>query len=180
MPKQLTFPILLDEVPQLTIKALLGRDLLNDDSYKKSSISWAINGQIIATITVYSFVKEKPYIVLSYNYQGKSKEYRVNLVSRLSNLGRGKYWYFVCPVTKKNCRTLYCVNGDFLHREAFKNIACYKTQTESKDWRELRRKIERFYSRDEVYKELYSKHFKKFYKGQPTRRYLQLMKKIDG
>jgi len=180
MPKELTFPILFDEVPQLTIKTLLNRNLLNDDTQKKSSISWSINGQIIATIMVYSFIKEERFIILSYNYNGKSKEYRVNLVSKSSNLGRGKYWYFVCRVTKKKCRKLYFVNGDFSHREAFKRCAYYKTQIESKDWRELRQKLERFYSRDEIREEINSKHFKKFYRGEPTKRYLQLMKKMYG
>ena len=35
-----------------------------------------------------------------------------------------------------------------------------------------------FFDNDKIYKELYGKHFKKFYNGKPTKRYLKLLSKI--
>jgi len=36
-----------------------------------------------------------------------------------------------------------------------------------------------YFDNDEHYKELYSKHFKKFYNGKPTKRYLKLLQQIE-
>ena len=36
-----------------------------------------------------------------------------------------------------------------------------------------------YFDLDRHYEELYSKHFKKFYNGRPTKRYLKLMTKIN-
>ena len=48
-------------------------------------------------------------------------------------------------------------------------------------------KVERFFGsyfdKEKIFEELYGKHFKKFYKGKPTKRYVKLMqqlKKIDN
>ena len=35
------------------------------------------------------------------------------------------------------------------------------------------------FDRERYLDQMYSKHFKKFYNGQPTKRYLKLLKKID-
>jgi hypothetical protein len=36
-----------------------------------------------------------------------------------------------------------------------------------------------FFKTDELYSQLYQKHFKKFYAGKPTKRYLQIMEQIQ-
>ena len=40
-------------------------------------------------------------------------------------------------------------------------------------------KVERFFGsyfdKEKIFEELYGKHFKKFYKGKPTKRYVKLM-----
>ncbi len=100
------------------------------------------------------------------------------LVSIPSNLGKGKVWYFVCPHTNKRCRKLYLISGYFLHREAF-NGCMYESQTKSKKWREMERVYGSYFKSDECYEELHKKHFKKFYNGKPTKRYLKLMQKIS-
>lgn len=178
MPKQLTFPIFFEEVPQLGIGTLSSRGFFRES--KTGTISWYLDNQVAATISVSSKLTGNPQITLSYSYNKDARQYRVQLEAKRSNLGKGTHWYFICPVTKKRCRKLYLVKGLFLHREAFKNVACYKSQTESKSWRELRTKMERYYSREDVCRELDRKYIKKFYNGEPTRTYLSLMRKIHG
>ena len=36
-----------------------------------------------------------------------------------------------------------------------------------------------YFDADNLYEQLYSKHFKKFYDGKPTKRYLKIMKQIN-
>ena len=78
--------------------------------------------------------------------------------------------------TKKRCRKSYLVNGYFLHRNAFKGM--YKKQTESKRWRKMSKTFENNYGIDDLYEQIYSKHFRTHYSGKPTKRYLRLMKKL--
>lgn len=180
MGKHSTFKVILDDVPQLTIGALTENGLLRNGTSTKGTLQWKCGKEIIATITIVSNMLNSPHISLSYTYNGQSRYYEVELEAVQSNLGKGIHWYFVCPVTKKRCRKLYGVKGLFLHREAFKNIACYRKQTESKPWREMRPRFERLYAEEDVYKELYSKYFKQKYRGLVTRRYLKLMRRIHG
>lgn len=95
-----------------------------------------------------------------------------------SNLGNGDIWYFLCPVTKKRCRKLYSIGGYFLHREAF-NSCMYESQTHSKYYRSLDKRFGGVFKQERLYEELYSKHFKKFYNGKPTKRYIKIMQEIE-
>lgn len=178
MPRISKFPILFDEVPHLTISTLSQKGFFNESM--KGAITWYCDKTVAAEITVLSEISQSPCITLLYIYKGEERKYRIELESRKSNLGKGIHWYFICPVTKKHCRKLYCVNGFFLHREAFKGIAFYRSQTESKTWRELSKVLHRRYNREEFEKELESKYFKTYYKGEFTKRYLRVMRKMYG
>ncbi|MBN9292814.1 MAG: hypothetical protein J0G96_02405 [Flavobacteriia bacterium] len=178
MPRISKFPIILDEVPHLNILSLSRRGFLGVS--KTGTISWSNEEETIMTISVRSEISESASIILSYTYNGIDRQYMIKLEEKQSNLGKGTHWYFVCPVTKKRCRKLYFIGGFFLHREAFKNIACYRSQTESKSWREIRRLLERRYVRDEVENELNTRYFKTSYNGKLTKSYLKLMRKIHG
>lgn len=178
MPRLPLFPVLFEEVPHLTISTLSQKGFLNKSM--KGTITWYCDKTVTAEINVLSEISQSPFITLSYKYWGEERKYRVELENRKSNLGKGIHWYFICPATNRRCRKLYCVNGFFLHREAFKQIAFYRSQTESKSWRELSRVLNRRYNRDEFEKELESKSFKTYYKGEFTKRYLRLMRKMYG
>ena len=82
------------------------------------------------------------------------------------------------PQTKKRCRKLYLIEGYFLHRNAF-NGCMYECQTHSKNYRQMGRVFGSYFGIDKCYDEIYSKHFKKFYKGKPTKRYLKLLNQIN-
>ena len=180
MPKPNTFPTLYNEVLQINISKLKEWGYLNAKLTKKGAITWSSNGEKTGSIsiTVSTYTKE-PYIELDYKFNGDPRKYNVRLVSLPSNLGKGRIWYFLCPVTNKRCRKLYSIGGYFLHREAF-NGCMYDSQIQSKKYRELDKTLGAYFKTDELYEQLYKKHFKKYYKGKPTKRYLRLIEKINN
>ncbi|MCK8493572.1 hypothetical protein M0L20_17025 [Spirosoma sp. RP8] len=62
--------------------------------------------------------------------------HRIDLLIAPSNLGKGKVFYFVCPVTAKRCRKLYLVDGWFVFRYALEDTY-YEKQLWSKRYRDL-------------------------------------------
>jgi hypothetical protein len=179
MPKPHTFPTLYNEALQIHISKLKEWNYLNLEQLKNGTITWSSNGEKIASIsiTVNCNCKE-PYIELIYNSNNEPRRYKVRLISIPSNLDKGRIWYFLCPQTNKRCRKLYLVNGYFFHRNAF-NGCMYACQTESKQWRRLKRTYDSLFEQDKFYEQMYSKHFKTHYKGKPTKRYIKLMKQIS-
>ncbi|WP_277115263.1 hypothetical protein [Chryseobacterium sp.] len=153
--------------------------------YLKPNISMNINlhwtdknGERTSSITVIIDTTEiKGSITFDYTYNQSQKiNYTVQLITRPSNLGNGLLWFFVCPSTFKVCRKLHLNSGYFLHRTAFKDVY-YEKQLQSKKWRSWEKTFGSYLD-DRLYEHLYKKHFKKFYNGKPTKKYLQIMKKI--
>jgi hypothetical protein len=105
-------------------------------------------------------------------------KYRVQLISKLSNLGKGYVWYFVCPKTNKRCRKLYLADTYFYHRLAF-NGCMYEKQTQSKKSRYFDKTLGAYFKSDDLYSELNKKHLKKNYAGKPTKKYLKLTRQIQ-
>lgn len=114
-------------------------------------------------------------VKLSYYYKGEQVEYKIQLISKKSNLGNGKIWFFICPYTGKKCRKLYLIDKHFSHKSAFKRMY-YESQTHSP----FDRILYKFPKADDAQKEINSKYFIKTYRGQPTKRYLKLLKTIRG
>jgi hypothetical protein len=180
MPRFPTFPTLYDEALQISLSKLKDWKYLNPKQEKSGILTWSRNGNVTGEISInVNTHSEEQYIELDYKYREKPRKYKVKLVSIPSNLGNGLVWYFLCPQTNKRCRKLYSVGGYFLHREAFKNCM-YETQTKSKKWREIEKVYGSYFDQEKYFEKLYSKHFKKYYGGKPTKRYLKLMKRIDS
>ena len=179
MPKPHTFPTLYNDVLQISITKLKEWEYLKSDQLISGTITWSRNdnkrGSISITVNTKS---EKPYIELDYKSNDEPRNYKVQLVSLPSNLGKGIVWYFLCPETNKRCRKLYSIEGYFLHREAFKGCM-YGSQIQSKKYRVLDKTLGAYFRTDELYSQLYKKHFKKFYAGKPTKRYLKIMEQIQ-
>jgi len=179
MPKFPTFPILFDDVLKLEASYLNKHGYLNPNKIIRGTITWSRNGNKTGSISFETNTKnERPYIELDYKSNGEPRNYRIYLDTVKSNLGKGEIWYFICPSTNKRCRILYSIDGYFLHRQAFKG-SMYEKQTHSKKWREIEKVYGAYFDIDKLYSELYSKHFKKFYNGKPTKRYLKLLKQIE-
>lgn len=179
MPKPYTFPLLLDEVKQVSISKLKDFGYLKPDSFKSGKLIWSCTGEEIGSINIFVSMRKKPFLELSYTYnQEEPVKYKINLISKPSNLGVGKIWYFICPYTGKRCRKLYSAGKYFLHRDAYPQ-ALYSCQTYSKGVRMIDKVHKFMYVYDKLYEELYSKHFKAHYAGKPTKRYMEIVRKLE-
>lgn len=176
MAKPRTFPTLFEECLQFSIYFLKKYGYLKTEQ-KKGTCNWIRKGEKVGSLSFEINLEAEPsFVVLDYTFKGKPRKCKINLVSAPSNVGNGKLWYFVCPATGKRCKILYCVDGYFLHREAFKGCL-YWIQTKSKQGRLTVRKNKPFWEGNEK-DQLQAKYFKAFYNGKPTKRYLRLVKKI--
>lgn len=178
MPKPYTFPTLYNDVLQLNISKLKELGFLVPGLIKSGKIHWSSNGNPTGSISIQvNAHSDKPYIELDYKYRETIRKYKLDLISTFSNLNRGTIWYFLCPQTNKRCRKLYLVNGYFLHRTAFSGCM-YETQIQSKKNRHFHKTLGVYFGLDNLYSELNKKHFKKYYSGKPTKKYLIVMEKI--
>lgn len=179
MAKISTHPTLFDSVLQMNITKLKEWGYLKPNHFGKYHLIWNRRGNEIGRISiVIKITDDNAYVKVDYLHNQKPITYKIELVSKPSNLGKGIMWFFRCPKTKKLCRKLYCIDGYFLHREAFKGCF-YETQTQSKQLRETEKLFKIAFGDDKAYDELYSKHFKKYYNGRPTKRYKRIIKKIN-
>lgn len=178
MPRISSFPILFDQCSYINITFLRSNGYLDLNTSISGTIRWSINGIVTSSVSIVSFMYgENPYIKLSYVYnRSQQVEYKIYLRCKASNLGKGKVWFFICPVTHKLCRKLYNEGRYFVHREALSN-AYYEKQILFKKNRDLLKTFERVFI-DKSYDEYYKKYRKKHYRGKPTKREIVLQKKI--
>ena len=179
MPKPHTFPTLYDEVKTVSISFLTKHGYLKPNQWRSGSITWSSNGNKTGSISIrISTSPESPYLELDYKCNEAPINYRVQLISAPSNFGKGVVWYFVCPRTGKRCRKLYLANTYFYHRSAFRDCM-YEKQTQSKKSRYLDKTLGAYFRTDQLFEQLYQKHFKKQYAGKPTKKYLKLTQQIQ-
>ncbi|MGB5821441.1 MAG: hypothetical protein WBG90_18300 [Saonia sp.] len=177
MPKFPTFPILFDECFDLSIGFLNKHGYLVDGKNQSGTVTWSRNGVKRASISLQGIIDDNPRIILNYSCDGKPVKNTIDLTSLPSNLGKGKVWYFICSHTGKRCRKLHLIDGHFIHRSALPS-GMYECQTQTKKWREMEKVYGCYFDSDKCYTQLYKKHFKKFYNGKPTKKYLKLMRQI--
>jgi hypothetical protein len=177
MPKPAEFPDLFDYAIKLDVWKLKKWGYLEKNSCHSGTATWT-QGYNKSRISIQVNMSNSGcYITLDYLSNGEPINYKVNLVSIPSNLGKGEIYYFECPITLKRCRYLYSIGKYFYHREAFIN-SCYHLQTFTKNNREKVKIIDARFKVENAYKELYSPYFKKYYKGKPTKRYLRVKRNI--
>ena len=179
MPKPHTFPTLFDDLKVVSISYLTKYGYLKPNQWQSGTITWSSNGIKTGSISIQvNTQSEQPYIELDYKCNEAPINYRVQLFSAPSNLGKGVVWYFVCPRTGKRCRKLYLADTYFYHRSAF-NGCMYEKQTQSKKSRYLDKTLGEYFQTDQLFEQLYKKHFKKQYAGKPTKKYLKLTQQIQ-
>ena len=172
-------PTLYDYLLKINISFLKKHGYLKPNQWQSGVISWSRNGNKIGSITIgVNTEPESLYLLLDYKSNETPIKYKVQLISVPSNLGKGVVWYFVCPRTGKRCRKLYLADSYFYHRSAFRGCI-YEKQTQSKKYRYLDKTLGVYFRADQLFEQLYKKHFKKQYAGKPTKKYLKLMKQIQ-
>lgn len=182
MPKPSTYPTLYQDLNSLSIADLRRMNILHRYSRETGVIQWSSGGGISYAIHIGTSTHEDPepggdYLALAYIQREVEHRYRIQIVSRPSNLGpgRGVVYYFICPVTDKLTKKLYSIDGYFCHRSLLEK-GMYKSQVESHRYR----RMGKLFDIDDLYNEIYSKHFKQFYNGKPTRKYARLVRKIEN
>jgi len=179
MAKFPTFPTILDNTQKIAISDLKRYGYLKSSIPKMGSLKWSCRGEETASIVIFVNMNlDIPYLEVDYQFRQEHRKYKIELVSIPSNLGRGEVWYFLCPATKKRCRVLYCVDGDFLHRKAFTNCM-YERQTESKKTRKGMKALRDIFNKDKLTSQIFSPYFKTHYKDKPTKRYLKILEKLE-
>lgn len=179
MPKPHTFPTLYDDLKTVSISFLTKHGYLKPNQWQSGTIAWSRNGNKTGSISIQVNTQpESPYLELDYKCNEAPINYRVQLVSAPSNLGKGVVWYFVCPYTGKRCRKLYLADTYFYHRSAFRGCM-YEKQTQSKKSRYLDKTLGVYFQTDQLFEQLYKKHLKKQYAGKPTKKYLKLTQQIQ-
>ncbi len=170
---------LIDEALQFSIKDLRLLKYFEGHCYKGGMLYWKLHNERTASIGIaVNTFAESPYLELNYNSNQIPVNYRVQLDSIPSNLGKGIVWFFICPSTGKRCRKLYLGDKHFVSRFAFVN-AMYKQQTKSHKSRKFSKAFDKLFEGDELYDKIFSsKYFKSHYAGKPTKRYLRLMEQI--
>lgn len=165
------------EVQRLNIKEFIQDYRKLSLTRIEGSVSWSSGSKINY---VFELNNEAQYLRLMYTHTSHSKEtkvdYRINLTSIPSNLGKGSIWYFLCPRTGKRCRILYLAYGNpyFMSRTAFQHPIYYQTQAVSKREYHL---ISQFDAAKKL-EELYTKRTKSHYRGRKTRTQ-QLIEQIE-
>jgi hypothetical protein len=179
MPKPYTMPTLIDNLNNISIFFLCKHGYLKPNQNKSGTITWSRNGQKTGSISItVNTQTESPCLELDYKCNDAPINYRVQLISAPSNLGKGVVWFFICPHTSKRCRKLYLVNTYFCHYTAYSGCM-YEKQTQSKKSRDMIKIYGAYFDLEKYNEQLYKKHFKTFYDGKPTKKYLRITQQIQ-
>lgn len=176
MAKFPTSPTLINELSKLSTKNLRLLNYFKEYSFKAGTLNWKRGNQIKVSIRV-NIQDTVPYLELDYSYNKNLLNYRVQLVTVPSNLGKEIIWYFICPNIRKRCRKLYFANGYFVSRFAFTH-AMYEQQTYSHRTRNFHKVFGKTENKDNNTKELQKPYFKIHYAGKPTKKLLRITKEL--
>ena len=55
----------------------------------------------------------------------------------------------------------------------------YECETQSRKYRQIEKTYGAYFDLEKLYDQLYKKHFKKFYAGKPTKKFVSLQKQLD-
>jgi len=175
MAKYPTNPVLFDNCKIVSIASLKRWGYLKQNQIGSGVISWNQGGENAGSVSIQVNTQSpQPYIEFDYKCNGTPIKYKVNLVSKPSNIGDGNFYLFVCPITGKHCRKLYLVDKYFYSRWAFRGCM-YEKQTHSHKARQFTKTFELLTISDK----LRAKHFRESYSGKPTKKYLHLIKKYE-
>lgn len=182
MNRNSTGVILINELLSLDISRLKNIGYNPDDVNRSGYLIWSVNNERISSISLELVSSNEPVFILKYFYQDIEINYTLNLERIESNLCNGWIWFFICPITGLRARKLYLYKGKFVHRKSITN-GMYASQIKSKSYRKFESAFGLHFKLDELYEEIYSKHFKSYYRGKRTARYKRIVeqiKKIEG
>lgn len=160
---------------RLELSSLLKNKVLVKGKTTSSIIEWK-KGASIKLIARWKEEEQALYLSYSSNHKTEHQRqpfnYKIELTSVPSNLGKGEILYFVCPDTGRNCRKIYlCPNTMiFKSREAHPKRLYYKCQRKSK----YDRWLTRYFDTQKELEALEQQPYRKTYNNKPTRKALQI------
>ncbi|WP_212000236.1 hypothetical protein [Chitinophaga sp. HK235] len=177
MAKPGTYPTTFEERKAISVTDLRKWKYLQPDIWRSGTLSWSRGGTVHSQISIcVNMVAPQPYLQLDYRWQEQSISYQVELTALPSNLGAGKVWYFICPLTNTRCRKLYFKSGYFQYR----GQGYYEKQIQSKYYRHLEKTYGPVLQSDQIREQLYSRHFRKFYNGKATKQYAKILAQLKA
>lgn len=158
------------EAQRLEISYLFREGYISKGRFISGSLSWN-NGNSIGIESELS--KWKQEIRLKYQNHSyhsgavNDLDYKIQLTSIPSNLGRGQIYYFICPITGRKARILYKCYGSlyFKSRKAYHGRIYYSSQIASKN----NLHNERYFSLEKEIDKLKPHIRKRHYQGKETR-----------
>ena len=168
---------IIDNLQSLTTSMLRDNGYLRPGQNLAGAITFFSNGREVGSISFGVNTENEKWcmrVLFTLTATGETVHQFIPLVWRPSNLGRGKIWYFQCPRTGKTCRKLYLIAGRFQHRTALQD-GMYESQTRSK----YERLWGGVFTADDISEKIHAKHFKRFYRGKPTKRYKNLLRRLE-
>ena len=171
------------ESNRLDLRVMLRNGQIQKGKRITGSIEWT-NGSAINFESKYT--KDEIYFRVIYsitsNRTGEvtNYDYKIDLVTVPSNLGKGEILYLVCPESYRRARVLFMAYGHhkYIHRDLYLDKyglrLYYQSQISEKryyhtgQFHKIDREIEDLKNR------LFVKHRKLFYRGKPTKDYKRL------
>lgn len=179
MGRYSSLPIIYDFCNSISISDLKKWNYLKPYYIKTGQIEFTSYGNVfILDIKVVANM-EKPYAVFSYKVNDSVIKYKIKFELLPSNLGKGKVWYFLCPISGIRCKKLHLIGRYFQHRTAHEK-GYYQTQTLGSKDKGLIRLFDMAEKSNKARSEINKKYFKKYYKGKPTKRYLKLLNEFTN
>jgi hypothetical protein len=132
------------------------------------------NGQCLSVDVEFISSENEKHLKLNHSIEteiNKTLSYTVKLISISSNIGNGFVTYFVCPSTGKHCRKLYSCGGKFQHRDATGLLYAQQIRKQPISCAG--------YLTIEQRNEPNTKYFRKYYKGEMTKRYFRILLRIS-
>lgn len=166
---------------RIELSYLLKAGYLRKGGITSGQLSWTNGrGDPAGSIGIESYwVKDEIYIRLVYTLTDRNSgkktdyDYKVQLTSVPSNLGKGAVLYFLCPKTGKRCRKLYyAYDSEFWKsREGYVNRLYYDCQKSSK----YDRPNDRYWALERRLEKMHREKYLTYsYNGKPTRKALRL------
>ena len=168
---------------KLELGSMLKNKYIVKNKVVKGYITW-VDGS--SAIFESAFLANAKYLRMRYTITKRSGEeihydYKIQLVTVPSNLGKGELLYFECPESGKRARILYSAYGNdkYVHRDwyleeygkrlYYNSQICSKYDYHNTRYHTLNRKV------NDLMNELFnSKYRKRDYKGKPTKDYQRL------
>lgn len=131
------------------------------------TITWSTGASISFTLKKNNYGLSV-YLDYQKTIEGKQEpiNYKIEIETLTSNLGKGEIYYFRCPFTFKRCKILYMGYGSlyFKSRKAYNYRLYYPSQLSSR----LDKHNDKYWSLERSLEKLYIKHPKTHYKGKVT------------